>query len=194
MAAACQTRRTTSTSPARTQQQQTRQNQPPERSLRQYAFEPPASDLRPKRFTSAHTTLHRSIGHCWRQLLSLPERSAHHLNTQQQQRKRTAACRLIHREKGVEIKMVPRGTASQQTATNHRSIRPISIMPDAVPPSKLPAVQPIASSMRLEPLAAAAQSKDWQKRRVPQPPPWVSYASGARTTRRLATAYRYETI
>jgi hypothetical protein len=90
--------------------------------------------------------------------------------------------------------MVPKGTIPQRTAANCRLTRPISSMADVVMPSKLPAVQPIASSVRLEPLAAAAQSKDWQKRRVPQPPPWVSYASGARTTRRLATAYRYETI
>ena len=40
-----------------------------------------------------------------------------------------------NREKGVEMKMVPRGTTPQQTATNRRSTRPILIMPDAVPPT-----------------------------------------------------------
>eukprot|EP01043_Picozoa_sp_COSAG02_P105539 COSAG02_NODE_41529_length_393_cov_1.411565_1_plen_115_part_10 len=42
--------------------------------------------------------------------------------------------------------------------------------------------------LRLEQLVAAAQSKDWHKHLLPQPPPWVSCASGHRTTRGLAAA------
>ena len=85
-------------------------------------------------------------------------------------------------------RLAPKGTIPQRTAANCRLTRPISTMADVVMPSKLPAVQPIVSSVRLEPLVAPAQSKEWQKRRVPQPPPWVSYASGPQTTRRLAAA------
>jgi hypothetical protein len=44
------------------------------------------------------------------------------------------------------------------------------------------------SAVRLEQLVAPAQSKDWQKHLLPQPPPWVSCAWSPRTTRGLAAA------
>ena len=90
--------------------------------------------------------------------------------------------------------MVPRGTIPQRAAANCRLTRPISTMADVVIPSKLPTEQPIVSSVRLEPLAAAAQSKDWQKRRLPPPPLRVSCASGARTTQGLAAAWTHVAI
>ena len=84
--------------------------------------------------------------------------------------------------------MVPKGTIPQRAAANCRLTRPISSMADSVPSPVSAAACSDASSVRLEQLAAAAQSKDWQKRRLPQSPPWVSCASGARTTRGLAAA------
>ena len=82
--------------------------------------------------------------------------------------------------------MVPRGTISWRAAANCRLTRPISTMADVVPSPVSAAARSGVISVRLEPLVAAAQSKDWQKRRLPPPPPWVSYASGGQTTRSLA--------
>ena len=80
LAAAFEPGRTFSTTSARRQQQQTRQNQRPERYLRQHAFETLAHDLKPKRFTQARKTLSGRLSHCCRQLLSRPERSAHRVH------------------------------------------------------------------------------------------------------------------
>jgi len=84
--------------------------------------------------------------------------------------------------------MVPRGTIPRRAAANCRLTRPISSMADAVPSPGSAAACSGVISVRLELLAATAQSKDWQKRRLPPPPPWVSCASGHRTTQGLAAA------
>ena len=84
--------------------------------------------------------------------------------------------------------MVPRGTIPWRVVANCRLTHPISSMVDAVPSPVSAAACSGVISVRLELLAATAQSKDWQKRRLPPPPPWVSCASGHRTTRGLAAA------
>ena len=84
--------------------------------------------------------------------------------------------------------MVPRGTIPRRAAANCRLTRPISSMADAVPSPVSAAACSGVISVRLELLVAAAQSKDWQKRRLPPPPPWVSYACNPQTTQGLAAA------
>ena len=84
--------------------------------------------------------------------------------------------------------MVPKGTVLQRTAANCRLTHHVSAMADVLTSPVSTAACLGASGGRFEPLAAAAQSKDWQKRRLPQSPPWVSCASGAQTTRGLAAA------
>eukprot|EP01043_Picozoa_sp_COSAG02_P039819 COSAG02_NODE_3172_length_7230_cov_8.725004_5_plen_91_part_00 len=90
--------------------------------------------------------------------------------------------------------MVPKGTIPQRTAANCRLTRPISSMADAVTSPVSAAACLGTSSVRLEQLVAAAQSKDWQKPRLPPPPPWVSCAPVRLTSRELGAASTHEAI
>ena len=90
--------------------------------------------------------------------------------------------------------MVPKGTIPWRAAANCRSTRPISSMTDAMPSPGSAAACSGVISVRLKPLVAAAQSKDWHKCRVPQPPPWLSCAPVLSTTRELDAASTHEAI
>ena len=90
--------------------------------------------------------------------------------------------------------MVPKGTVPQRGAANCRLTRPISSMADAVTSPVSAAACSGTSSVRLEQLVAAAQSKDWQKRRLPPPPLRLSCAPVRLTSQGLDTASTYEAI
>ena len=60
--------------------------------------------------------------------------------------------------------MVPKGTVLQRTAANCRLTHHVSAMADVLTSPVSTAACLGASGGRLEPLAAAAQSKDWQKK------------------------------
>jgi hypothetical protein len=84
--------------------------------------------------------------------------------------------------------MAPKGAGPRQAVANRRLTRPISSMADALlPPVSVAACSGVIA-VRLEQLAAPAQSKDWQKHLLPQPPLWVSCGSGDQTTPGLAAA------
>ena len=90
--------------------------------------------------------------------------------------------------------MVPKGTIPQRAAANCRLTRPISSMADSVPSPVSAAACSDASSVRLEQLAAAAQSKDWQKRRLPHPPHLQSCVPVGRTTQQLGVTHTHEAM
>ena len=90
--------------------------------------------------------------------------------------------------------MVPKGTVPQQAATNCRLTRHISTMPDALTSPVSTAARLGASSLRLEPLVATSQPKDWQKWRLPHPPHLPFCVPGDQTTQRLGVAYTYDAM
>ena len=90
--------------------------------------------------------------------------------------------------------MVPKGTVSQRTAANCRSTCHISIMADILPSLVSAAGCLGASSVRLEQLAAAAQSKDWQTPRLPPPPLRLSCAPVPSAIQGLDAALAHEAI